>query len=80
VKLAVRRWANAPSMLTLVGDTSVTVPPPPAVRLNDPVAITDGRATPFVVKPVKVCMPGVQAKKSAVMVCVMPNATNCFVS
>jgi hypothetical protein len=38
VKLAVRRWVKGLSMLSFVGDTSVTVPAPFPFRLNEPAA------------------------------------------
>ena len=49
-RMAVRRMASEPSMSTFEGDTSVTLPPPFAVRLKEPCAVTFGSGLPTLVK------------------------------
>jgi hypothetical protein len=60
-KDALRRWLRGPSMLTFEGDTSVTVPPPFAVRSNEPIATTSGSGAPKLVRLANASVPGVHA-------------------
>src|SRR5262245_62246208 len=60
------RWASklevlSPRRVSLLGETSVTVPPPPDVRFQEPIATTSGSGAPPLVRPVNVSLPGVHA-------------------